>query len=360
MKQIRLIEYNSMIWFLLRAALVGTGTSVVLTLARQDSLISILIAFILGFIPVIIFNKLKGINPNKNIIILNNELGFFGKILNIIMMISVFAFIFMLFWNLTNFISTEFLYRTPALFVGLCFILPIIYAGTKDFDVVSKISLICFYVVIMFLILIVAGLTKEIDISNLNPLFQISSNNLMKSVLFIICYNVLPIFLLLIIPENKVKKSTIKSSLAFYGLTFLSIINFFFIIISCFSPELADLYDYAEFHIFKRVSLGDFIDKVESFLSIEWILGIIVSIIIGIHYLKKAFTEMYNADKIKRNIFTFIICALLVILTNYLFKNLTEFENFVSSYLMIVIFVGLFICPLITYIFTRKLANKNQ
>lgn len=354
MKQIRLIEYNSMIWFLLRASLVGTGTSFVLTLARQDSLFSILLAFLLGFIPIILFNKLKKMNPNKSIISLNNELSFFGKILNIIMMISVFAFIFMLFWNLTNFISTEFLYKTPSLFVGLCFMLPIIYAGTKDFDVVSKISLICFYVIMMFLILIIAGLTKEIDISNLNPLFQISSNNLVKSVLFILCYNVLPIFLLLIIPENKVKKSTIKSTFAFYGLTFLSILNFFFIIISCFSPELAVLYDYTEFHIFKRVSLGDFIDKVESFLSIEWIIGLIVSIIIGIHYLKKAYTEMYNVNRMKSNIFTFIICVLLVILSNYLFKNLTEFENFVSSYLMIIIFIGLFICPLITYIFSRK------
>jgi len=354
MKQIRLIEYNSMIWFLLRAALVGTGTSVVLTLSKQDSLFSILLAFLLGLIPIMLFNKLKKINPDKNIINLNNNLGIFGKILNIIMMISVFAFIFMLFWNLTNFISTEFLYRTPSIFVSLCFILPIIYAGTKDFDVVSKISLICFYVVIMFLILIVSGLTKEIDISNLNPLFQINENNLVKSVLFILCYNVLPIFLLLIIPESKVKKSTVKSSFAFYGLTFLSIINFFFIILSCFSPELAVLYDYAEFHIFKRVSLGDFIDKVESFLSIEWIIGLIVSIIIGVHYLKKAYTEMYNVNKMKRNIFTFIICALLVILSNYLFKNLTEFENFVSSYLMIIIFLGLFICPLITYVFARK------
>jgi spore germination protein KB len=358
MKQIKLAEYGTMIYFLIRASIVGTLVSTILNLSKQDSWISIIIAFFIGFIPLYLFNKIKKIDINENIIGLNNKLGILGKVLNIMMMISVFGFVFMIFWNLINFISTEFLYKTPFFFVSICFMIPIIYASFKDFNVISKMCLISFYIIIIFVFLITAGLIKEVDLSNLMPLFQTNHNNLIKSIFLILVYTVLPIFILLIIPESAVLKNTNKISIIFYVISMLSILNIFIIIIGCFSIELSLLYDYTEFHIFKRFTLGSFLDKVESFLSIEWILGLVLSIIIGINYLKYSFMKMKNSNKFI-NVFTLFICLILLILVNTTFKNLITFGNFVENYLVFIIFIGLFICPLITFIIYKKRLHKS-
>lgn len=335
------INYNSMIWFLLRASLVGSGTSIILSLSGRDSLICIFISFILGFIPLILFHKFK-------YVFINNK----NYIFNIITSFTVFIFIFILYWNLIHFISTEFLYKTPLLIISICFIIPIFYASTKSINTINKLSLICFYFVLLSLVLIILGLTKEIKITNLFPIFETNKLNLIKSIFFIFVYNVLPLFILTMIDNKKIENYSIKKTMFFYSLTFLSILNFFFILISCFSVELSNLYDYAEFHIFKRVSLGDFIDKVESFLSIEWIIGLIISIIIGIQYLKKTYISYFSLKY--KNAFVFIICLLLALLSSFSFQNLTSFQNFVSSYLIIFIFIGFFICPLI-FILKKRL-----
>ena len=44
-----------------------------------------------------------------------------------------------------------------------------------------------------------------------------------------------------------------------------------FLVMSVFGVELATLYQYPEFQILRRVSLGGFIERVESTLSIQWI-----------------------------------------------------------------------------------------
>jgi len=64
--------------------------------------------------------------------------------------------------------------------------------------------------------------------------------------------------------------------------------------------------------------------------------------------------QMMKKDKKRGNIFCIIICIVLIILVNYSFKNLIQIQSFVANYLVYFLFFGLFICPLITYIFTRK------
>ena len=362
MKKLKLIEYNSMIWFLLRAAIVGIILSTVISLSKQDAWISGLLAIVFGIIPVYLFIKLKKIDSKANIIKLNMEhLGLFGKFLNFLMMLTVLGFIFIIFWNLVNFISTEFLYKTPPLYVAIWFMLPIVYAGFKDFNTVSKISLISLYFVILTIILILVGLSKEIDISNLMPIFNNEIPNILKSTFLIFVYNVLPIFVLLIIPEDMIEKDSSKTTVIFYFLALLSFVNILVIVLSGFSVDLASIYDFAEFHIFKRFALGNFLDKIESFLSIEWVLGMIISIIVCTHYLKKSFMQMTNTNKKLGNIMVALICFLLVLAVTYLFRTPNEMRNYVVNIFSYVMFIGLFLVPFISYTFIKikKRSHKS-
>lgn len=359
MKKIRRIEYNIMAWFLLRAAIVGVLISSIINYSRQDAYISVLITMIIGFIPLVLFQKLKGLNPDYNIIELNNQLGFFGKLCNILMMITVFGFTAIIFWNLVNFVSTEFLFKTPSLVVALFFILPILYAGVKNFNTVGKISLISFSFIIFTIILVEIGIFKEVSLSNLMPILNNGFNGVLKSSFLILAYNVLPIFVLLVIPKNMIRQDSEKMTLFFYLISMLSLVNLLIFIIGGFSIELTSIYDYAEFHIFKRFTLGNFIDKMESFLSIEWLLGMILSIIICIHYLKKSFKQMTKINQKASNFFVLLLCITLVIISTFLFTTPNKMTYFVVNIYVYVMVFGLFVIPLISYITNKKKVTLN-
>ena len=262
MKKINSLEYNILIWFLTRATFIEITAEILLNTAHQDSWISIIIAVILGIIPFFLYSYLKNKFPDKNIIILNKEkFGKFGTFLNLILIASTLIFTICSFWIVVNFIDSQYLYRTPTIMVIIILILPVIYTIIKDFHIFSKVSLIMFYISLFFIIIILTGLISNIDINNIKPILNNSPNNILYGTFCFIGFNILPLFLLNIIPQNKIKNYSPKKSFVFYLISSLSLLNVMFLTISIFGIHLSELYNYPSFHLLKRVSVLDIIDK---------------------------------------------------------------------------------------------------
>ena len=87
--KINSLQLGVIIFFFLFASLVGIGINSVTSLAGRDSFISIIIAYIIGLIPLIIFIYL--FHQDKNIIeLINNTFGkTIGMIINIILLIPI-------------------------------------------------------------------------------------------------------------------------------------------------------------------------------------------------------------------------------------------------------------------------------
>ena len=89
MKKISSLEYNALIWFLLRACFTELTFTVLINNIKQDSWISIIIGSIIGIIPFTIFEILKKNHPNDNLITLNKKTyKKYGNIINIILLIG--------------------------------------------------------------------------------------------------------------------------------------------------------------------------------------------------------------------------------------------------------------------------------
>ncbi len=355
MKKITSLEYNTLLWFLTRATFIEITAEILLHTAHQDSWISILIAIIIGLLPISLYSYLKNKYPDKNIIQINKKiLGKFGTILNLILIASTLIFAICSFWIIVHFIDSQYLYRTPTIIIIITLILPVIYTITKNFHTFSKVSLIMFYISLFFIVIILSGLVGNININNIKPILNNNPSNILYGTFCFIGFNIVPLFLLNIIPKNNIINYSPKKSFIFYLISGLSLLNVVFLTISIFGIHLSELYNYPSFHLLKRVSVLDIIDRVESILSLEWFLALFVQIIISLFFIKKALEETFQIKEKTNNIIMIIVCLITAFLTGIIFITKGTEIAYFEHQLIYILYIAYLIIPLITFFKSLK------
>ena len=355
MKKITSLEYNTLLWFLTRATFIEITAEILLNSAHQDSGISILIAIIIGIIPFSLYSYLKNKYPDKNIIQINKEkLGKFGTFLNLILIAATFIFAICSYWIIVHFIDSQYLYRTSTTIIIIILILPVIYTITKNFHVFSKVSLIMFYISLIFIIIILSGLIGNVNVDNIKPILNNNPNNILYGSFCFIGFNIMPLFLLNIIPKNNIKNYSPKKSFIFYLISGLSLLNVMFLTISIFGIHLSELYNYPSFHLLKRVSVLDIIDRVESILSLEWFLALFVQIMMSLFFIKEALKEIFQIKEKTNNTIMIIVCLIITILTSIIFTTKGTEIAYFKHKLIYILYIAFFIIPLITFFKSLK------
>ncbi len=360
MKKIDSLEYGTFIWFIIRSCFVVTTSGILLLNCQEDAWICIILGIILGLFPSFIYNKIKKKFPDDNIFQINeNVFKSFGKLINLIISLSVLLLGILIFWILITFITTQFLYTTPPFIVGIFLITPIIYINTKNLKTIGRVSIFCFYITVTFAIIIIAGLFKEINIDNLKPFLYHTPGNIIYSTLIFICYSILPLFLLTVIPKNKIKNYKTKTNFLFYLLGTLSLLNLMFFNITIFGINLATLYEYSSFHLLKRVDIFEIIDRIETILTIEWILGLIIILSLIVYFLKKYYTQISKKEnKKKENIFIILSSLIILIISSFIFKTHGSSTIFFKGPSLIIYFITFLIIPFITLIKSFHIQNN--
>ena len=355
MKQITSLEYNTLLWFLTRATFIEITAEILLNTAHQDSWISILIAIIIGILPITLYSYLKNKYPQQNIIKLNQEkLGKIGTFLNLILIASTLMFTISSFWIVVNFIDSQYLYQTPTPIIICILILPVIYTIIKKFHVFTKVNLIMFYISLFFIIIILTGLIGNVDINNLKPILNNSPNNILYGSFCFIGFNILPLFLLSIIPKKNIKNYSPKKSFLFYIISGLSLLNVMFLTISIFGIHLSELYNYPSFHLLKRVSVLEIIDRVESILSLEWFLALFIQIVMSLFFIKISIKELFQTKEKTNNIIMIIACLIIAFLTQIIFTTKGTEIAYFKNILIYILYISYLIVPLITFIKSLK------
>ncbi len=363
MRKISSMEYNSLVWFLIRAGYIGLSISSLIAISGRDSWASGLLALVLGLIPIAVFSRLRNYDENMNICDLNVHLfGKFGNLVNVVLALGVLFFAQIAFLDMTHFINSQFLYKTPIWVISIVFIIPLAYSLFKGINAVSRTSLLLFYVVVMIIIFIILGISGGVDLENLKPFFNNGVGSIFIGALIMVAYNVLPLFFLLIIPKNMLNDYSPKKSLIFYFLAMLSIINGAFMTIGIFGLEMSLLYEYPEFHLLKKVQIGNFIDRVESILSMEWILALFVLIMVALYFVTRTFEQTFKPKEKTNNFFKIFVCLVILIVNQFIFNTNGSAYEFFKGDMCIIMFVIFFFIPLLIMLGCKLkgIHNKNS
>lgn len=353
------LEFCTMIVFMMFSAFLGTGAETCLRIAGIDYWMVPIVGTIIG-IPIVlmyayIFNNLG----DKDINALNEELfgKKFGKFINIIILLFVISFNLITFWNMTSFVSSQYLYNTPIWFVNLLFIVPAIYLIIKGPRIMFRSVLMLFYIAIILYIISALGLGTQVKLTNIQPILADGFAPVLKAVYNYISYMIFPIFFILIIPKNEIDgKNMKKSILITYFITSILIFIIMFFVVGVFGIELTTLYQYPSYHILKRVFIGGFIERMENTLSIQWIIVLFISTLFTHYYTTRSLKDIFSMnDK-----FIIVIVVIIMYLSQYIFKNNTFSEMFLTKYYPIALGIFLFLIPLIITIrlFYKKKIQK--
>ena len=343
MKKITNLEVASITYFLMHAYFIGITFSSLTNILKQDSYLGIIISFIIGFIPLFIFLYIFNYEPSlnlneKNIKLFGRKVG---NIINFIIMIFTFILITTVFSNLVTIIHSDYLSKTPIILIIITLIIPIYYSVNTGLKAICRSSLIFLYITLILSFISNLGLVIQIDINNFKPFFY-HRNNLINGSIYYLIYNILPLYLINIIPKNEIKDNnkTIKYIIIFYIISNISLLLVSLNIIGIFGIKLSMLYQYPEFQILKSVSIIGLSSRLDSILFIEWILDILMFVIIGLYYLVNTSHSFINE---KNNIFLTIYCIIIIsftlIIPNDSFINILSIKKLSIVITITIIFI---------------------
>lgn len=325
--------FSCIIFFISEYMFLGTGFNQILTESKNNSLICLIIGFIVSIILFKFIINIFNYESNLNIIEKVDKIygKVFGKIINYILLITIlFLFIYTL-WNTQIYIQNKYLDKTPNYVILILFLLPIIYVINKGFNTFTKLSLMIFIISLIEIFLVFIGIIPYIEIDNYKPLFNSSFICSIKSIYYFVSFFISPIYLILLLPKSNIDKKDHFNF--FYVLSFLNIFLLAASIIGTFSVELSSILNYPEFVLVKKINYFNFIQHIENILSTQWLYTMFIFATMCLFYIKTFFEN----KKINIKLLYFLIFISFIISLN-LFTNTTLGYNFIHTYYHIISF----------------------
>jgi len=337
------LAYSTISYFLCRTLFIGITFSILIKEAKQDSWISVLLAFILGFIPIFLIQYIASYKPTLSLKDKYQELfPYTNKLLILFTVIGIFLLTTLSFWNLCNLITSQFLNKTPKIVVGISFLIPILLILSKNEKVIPRVSTILFYLSFFLFIISFCGLVFQFELDNFTPSMLYFP---IKPIIAYIGFQIFPIFLILFFPNSEIQNSIKKGYILSSIILFIQIL----LIIGVLGVELATIYQYPEFHILKRAYQGVLTYRLENALSIQWIFDIFIYCVVSL----KGCNQLLHFEKgIKMS----FLPIGMTFLSAHLFKDNIIANTLINKYLyyLVPLFFTIIILLLVFKIFMKK------
>lgn len=353
-------EYGTLNYFITRSFLVGVTFNALINVMKRDSWVIPLLSIPISVIFIYLVNKIIDYEPDLNlpqklIKLFNKKIG---SIIIVLISIFILFMAILTYLTLNNFIQSQFLTRTPLMAIAIVLIITIFYILCKGINVISRTSNVLFYINIFLFIISFTGLISSFDFSNLKPMFTSSFTDYLSGINSYYAFHITPVFLLTIIPKNKINNPKIKKTLLISAI--LSTFTMFAVIFATLVTlgyELTALYEYPEFHVLKQATIVGASSRIESILVIQLIFDIFIYCTLILYFIGNSVKEIINVKKINK--VYFILCLLLLIGTIYGAKYNIYVDNLMVKTIPIISTIFTAATTLIIY-FKVKIDNLLQ
>lgn len=325
-------EIFTLNYFIIRASLIGITFNSLVNILKQDCWTIPILSILPGIIFIIILYEIIKYKPNLNIS--EKILKIFNKKIAkvILFLILVFNFVMTVFnlLNISIFIQSQFLNKTPLIIIIIMIIITTFYILTKGISVIARTSNILFYVSVFLVIISFIGLIPAFKIENIKPFFTASLSDYSNGISIFCYFNIIPMFMLTSIPKVTIKKPKIKRVLIIsFIISILSIFLIIFQTLATFGYKLTQLYEYPEFFALKHVSLANLSSRVESILITQLIFDMIIYNIFSIYFMNSIIKSTF---KINKNGLIYLILSIMIIFCTQIVSkyNLLIYRNYAS------------------------------
>ena len=336
------IKTGNLAYFLSRSLFLGGGISLLFLNANKDAYIAIILGSILG-IGIIYLISLVSKRIDQPLNEYLKEKSILNISIRIIFIIYIIFLIFILLIILATFLYSYFLIFTPSIITCLPFVFLATYLNSKS---IKNISLIAGVLLVLSLVLVFLKtilLANEIDFSNIMPILTVKPSNLFITALIFSVLSTAPF--LTIIDEQ----TTFKENIKYYLISMLTI----FIVVLTITVvlgEMVNIYSYPEYSVLRKISLFNFIENIENFVSAGWFFDIFIS-------LSVCSLKLKNLINVKSSLVPFIISVIILYIVNIFIAN--NFYNSMAIYKGFPIILGVFMAILLILFMLKKSKKKD-
>lgn len=357
--------------FKLLVILCYLGTAILITPrglafeAKQDAWIAVLFGIIFSLFLVWLYNSLGSLFPNMTIVQYSQKLlgKWLGKLLSFFFIIFAFLNAAMLLWFVGDFIATQILIETPIEAINTLFMIIIIMAARLGLETFSRAAEVMFPFVIIFFILLILLIIKDIEVLNMLPILENGIKPIIRGALLFTSYSsVTLIILLMIFPSNidkqiYAKKAFLKGNLI-AGLIIFIITDLCILVLGY---DLTARNTFSVYILAKKINVSDFLERVEVVIAVSWIITIFYKILFYFYGSVLGLAQILNLKDYSP--LTLPLGMILIVLSLVVYPNSTYAQTWNRTIWIPFSFTfGLFF-PLILFLigkFTKGFNEKKQ
>lgn len=336
------IKTGNLAYFLSRSLFLGGGISTLFLKASKDAYIAIILGSILG-IGIIYLISLVSKRIDQPLNEYLKEKSILNISIRIIFIIYIIFLIFILLIILATFLYSYFLIFTPSIITCLPFVFLATYLNSKS---IKNISLIAGVLLVLSLVLVFLKtilLANEFDFSNLLPILTVKSNKLFITAILFAVLSTAPF--ITTIDEH----ITFKENIKYYLISMLTI----FIVVLTITivlGEMVNIYSYPEYSVLRKISLFNFIENIENFISAGWFFDIFISLSI-------CSLKFKNLINVKSSLIPFIVTLIILFIVNDFIAN--NFYNSMAIYKTFPIILAIFMVLLMILLLIKNRKKKR-
>lgn len=357
--KINSLQYVSLMAFPIIGTIIGIGSQILFVNSSIDSYLSIIVEGVLGLFYLKMLFFVLNYRGDLSLFDISREIlgKKVGNVCNFVLCLIGVVIATTSLFSISNFVSSQYLIRTPLFLVSVLLIIVVIFNVSKGFQVISRVGMVILFINFSLFFVAGIGLIPDIKMDNIMPFMGEGIGNVFKGGILLMFTNIIPSFL---IGAVKMDRITDKEKVKKYG-TFIYIFSLvicfciIFLTVTALGKYLISMYQYPEYLVMQKISFMNFIDRIENLIAMQWIFGAVMYISIAIYFITE-FAWHKEEDNPNR-IVILISSILILILGNVCFKNNTLFDYFISN-IYSFICMGAFV--IITLLFLGILFKKKR
>jgi spore germination protein KB len=298
--------------------------------ANQDMWLSPLWASLVGFLTVHIAVRLHQLYPQKTIIEYSGDIlgKFLGKAVGLIFLLFYLHITGIIIREYGEFVVGNFLMHTPLVFVMGSMILVCSFAVRGGVEVVGRLAELSVPIVVMFILIIIILLIPDMEAKNMFPIME---KGIMPSLMgalvpqgwfseFLLIAFLLPY----VADQNKGKKwGMISVTAVMLTLSFINIAILFVL------GGITDHFAYPVASAVRYISIADFLEHIEAFLTALWVVGVFLKISVFYYALVLGTAQWLNLSDYRPIVFP--MGFLMLLFAVWSAPNLMELTRFLGG-----------------------------
>ena len=362
MKDVKINSYQ----FLVLVTLFTIGSSILLVPsglaqnAKQDAWIAAIFGTGIGLLIIWLFCAIAQWFPHLTFIEINNKLfgKWIGTIFSLLFVSLSFLYTSTLLAHSGTFLNIHVLPSTPMGALNILMGMIIVMGVRLGLETIARSAEILIVVFFFLFLILVVFISPEIKFENIQPVYEAGTKKIIQSSLtFVVYSSVNAVILLMIFPAfiNKTKQGK-KSFLIGNLIGGIVIIIITFLCVAVLGAENTTRLMYPSYELAKRVNIGDFVQRIEAFMEILWIISIYFKATLYFYASVLGIAQILNLKDYRP--LTIPLGMIAIALSLVVYPNVIYQKNWDSTTLVSYsLSIGLFLPLLLVVIYALR---KNQ